>query len=71
MIFTNAKIYYNCFLAENRRLSKRVVAQDATVPAAPPIIALPRKIAPPTIIGATLVSGLEENEISETILYNI
>jgi len=47
---------------------KRVAPQDAVAPIAPPTIAFPTKIAPPAISGAILTSGVEEKEISETIL---
>jgi len=52
----------------------RVAPQEAAPPTAPPTRALPIKTAPPTKIGATLVSGAEsvEKEISvvdsETII---
>jgi len=47
-----------------------VVPQEAAAPTAPPTIALPTKTAPPTTIGATLVSGADtvEKETSETII---
>ena len=47
-----------------------MVPQEAAAPTAPPTIALPTKTAPPTTIGATLVSGAEsvEKETSETII---
>jgi hypothetical protein len=50
----------------------RVAAHEPAAPAAPPTRAFPTKTAPPTIIGATLVSGEVEKESSvvdsETII---
>jgi len=48
----------------------RVAPQEAAPPTAPPTRALPIKTAPPTKIGATLVSGADsvEKETSETII---
>jgi len=46
-----------------------VAPQEAAAPMAPPTIALPTKMAPPTIIGAILASGAPvEKESSETII---
>jgi hypothetical protein len=49
-------------------LSKLVAPQEAAAPIAPPMTALPTKIAPPTIIGAIFASDVEEKESSETII---
>jgi hypothetical protein len=51
----------------------RVAAHEPAAPAAPPIIALPTKMAPPTIIGATFALGAgveKESSVldSETII---
>ena len=51
----NGNLIY--LLAEKRFSIKRVAAQEAAALIAPLTIALPTKMAPPTIIGANLASG--------------
>jgi hypothetical protein len=56
------------FLAGNLLSRYRVVPHDAAEPIAPPTIALPKKTAPLTTIGAILVSGLKLISLGEVLM---
>jgi hypothetical protein len=70
-------IYYNRLSRNIKFYATSSNPHDAAVPIAPPTIALPTNIAPPTTIGAILGLGVLSNEsigvvnTRKVMLYNI